>query len=306
MPLSRCKVSSRLSFLDLEPFRERLRLTLEPEEEDLQDCAFDAMAGTYDATFTDSRVGRALREIVWSRLEHTFRAPQRILELGCGTGEDALRLARSGVHVVATDPSSGMIQVARCKAVNGNCAQHIEFRCVAMEDIGSFPAGEMFDGVLSNFGAVNCVPNLKTLVADLAGRLTPGAPLLWVVMGRYAPWEWLWYLVRGHWRKAWRRLDRGGVEWRGLTISYPTPAQIRAVLRPHFAITRLAPLGVALPPSYAAGWLDRSPRALAVLARLEKLAQRSSALASLSDHFIVEATRLPRQSGHMNTPERVG
>jgi SAM-dependent methyltransferase len=252
------------------------------------------MAGTYDATFTDTRVARALREIVWSRLEQTFRAPQRVLELGCGTGEDALRLARSGVHVVATDPSSGMIQVAHRKAVNGDCAQRIEFRCLAMENIRSLPEGEMFDGVLSNFGAVNCVPDLKALVADLAERLTPGAPLLWVVMGRYAPWEWLWYLLKGHRRKAWRRLNRGGVQWRGLTISYPTPAELTALLRPHFTITRLAPLGVALPPSYAAAWLDRSPRVLAVLARLEQLAQRSSALASLSDHFIVEAVRLPR------------
>ena len=63
-------------------------------------------------------------------------------------------------------------------------------------------------------------------------------------------------------------------------------------------------LEVALPPSYAAGWLDRSPRALALLGRLEKLAQRSSALASLADHFIVEATRLPRESGPVNRPER--
>jgi hypothetical protein len=40
------------------------------------------------------------------------------------------------------------------------------------------------------------------------------------------------------------------------------------------------------------------------LARLEKLGQRSSALASLSDHFIVEAIRLPRRSEQINTPER--
>ena len=65
--------------------------------------------------------------------------------------------------------------------------------------------------------------------------------------------------MRGQWRKAWRRLRPGGSEWRGMTISYPTPAQMRSLLLPYFAVTRLAPLGVALPPSYAAAWLDRSP-----------------------------------------------
>jgi SAM-dependent methyltransferase len=260
------------------------------------------MAGTYDATFTDTKVGRALREIVWSRLERTFRPAQRILELGCGTGEDAVRLASGGVRVVATDPSSRMIQVAHRKAVEQHCQERIEFRCLGMEEIGSFPDGEVFDGVLSNFGAVNCVPNLEALVADVADRLVPGAPLLWVVMGRRAPWEWTWYVTRGQWRKAWRRLHPGGIEWRGLTISYPTPAQLSAVLRPYFAVTRLAPLGVVLPPSYAAAWLDRSPHALTLLSRLEKWAQRSSALAAWSDHFIIEATRLPRGSGHVGAP----
>ena len=110
-------------------------------------------------------------------------------------------------------------------------------------------------------------------------RLRPGAPLVWVVMGRHVPWEWLWYLAHGQWSKAWRRLNRGGVSWRGLTILYPTPTELATVLRPHFAIRRIAPLGVALPPSYAGQWLERRPRLLRMLTRLEHLAQGSSALA---------------------------
>jgi SAM-dependent methyltransferase len=269
---------------------------LDVGEGNLRECAFDDMAGTYDATFTDTTVGRALREIVWSRFDQVFRPSQRILELGCGTGEDAVQLASRGLRVVATDSSSQMIRVARRKALIGNCQERIEFRCLAMEDIGSLADGDLFDGVLSNFGAVNCVRDLQALVADVAARLAPGAPLLWVVMGRHAPWEWSWYLMKGRWRKAWRRLRPGGSEWRDLTISYPTPAQVRSLLLPHFEVTRLAPLGVALPPSYASAWLDRSPFAAKVLTRLERWAQRSSLLASWSDHFMVEAVRLPRGS----------
>jgi SAM-dependent methyltransferase len=263
-----------------------------PEDNDLRACAFDEMASTYDETFTDTVLGRALREIVWSRFEPVFRTSRQILELGCGTGEDAVRLARSGFRVVATDPSSRMIQVARGKAQGCQCDAQIEFHCLDMEQLGPGLDGRMFDGVLSNFGAVNCARGLPALIADIAGRLRPGAPLLWVIMGRRVPWEWFWYLARGDWSKAWRRLRSGGVQWRGMTISYPTPAQLTRHLRPFFAIERVAPLGFALPPSYAGAWLERSPRTLATLTRLETLAQRSGAFASWSDHYIVEATRL--------------
>jgi SAM-dependent methyltransferase len=258
--------------------------------------AFDELASTYDATFTDTIVGKALRETVWARLEQTFRGSRRVLELGCGTGEDAVRLASSGIRVVATDASPRMIQVARQKARLSHCAERIEFHCLAMEDLGASLDGQTFDGVLSDFGAINCARNLPSLVADVAARLAPGAPLLWVVMGRHVPWEWAWYLSRAKWHKAWRRLSRGGVEWRGLTISYPTPTEMAAHLRPHFAITRVSALGFALPPSYANEWLNRWPRILKILSSLETLAQRSSTLASWSDHYIVEATRLPASS----------
>lgn len=255
--------------------------------------AFDELASEYDAAFTESAIGKALRSIVWARFEQAFSAPSRVLELGCGTGEDALCLARRGLEVVAVDASSRMIQVARQKARE---TERLEFHCLAMEHLGPTLDGRVFDGVLSNFGAINCVADLPALVADVAERLRPGAPLVWVLMGRHVPWEWLWYLAHGQWKKAWRRLQRGGVPWRGLNIVYPTPRELAVVLQPHFTIRRIAPLGVALPPSYAGQWLEQRPRLLRMLNRLEHLAQHWSALASVSDHYIVEATRRPSDS----------
>ena len=255
--------------------------------------AFDELAATYDGSFTDTVYGRTLREFVWARFEPTFRTSCHILELGCGTGEDAVHLAGAGKRVVATDVSPRMIRIAIQKARGARGEELLEFHCVPMEALASSIEGQMFDGVLSNFGAVNCAPDLPALVLDIAARLEPGAPLLWVIMGRHVPWEWVWYLARGQWRKAWRRLRRGGIQWRGMTVSYPTPRQVQELLSPHFAVRRIAPLGFALPPSYAAGWLSRSPRALAVLTRIELLAQRCALLASLADHYIIEAVRLP-------------
>lgn len=58
---------------------------------------FDDLAAGNDAAFTDSSIGREMRAIVWRRLDALFQPDMRILELNCGTGEDAGRLALRGV-----------------------------------------------------------------------------------------------------------------------------------------------------------------------------------------------------------------
>jgi SAM-dependent methyltransferase len=255
--------------------------------------AFDGLAEGYDADFTASALGRVLRAMVWERFERSFTGRERLLDIGCGTGEDAIHLAARGHRVYATDASEQMVRVARHKAERAGLAHRLEFRCVAMENLGAELAGRTFDGVYSNFGAVNCAARLDSLAASLAACLPGGAPLLWVVLGRHVPWEWAWYGGRGDPRKAFRRLRRGGVSWRGLTVSYPTPAALAKILQPHFLARETRALGVVLPPSYAARWLDRSPRALALLTRAERALQRWPATSGIADHYIFEAQRSP-------------
>jgi SAM-dependent methyltransferase len=255
--------------------------------------AFDEMAPDYDASFGATALGQALRALVWQDLERPFARCRRVLEIGCGTGDDAKYLALRGVEVVATDASTAMLRMAAAKAHAAGCAGRVTFRCIPMERLGKELAGETFDGVLSNFGAVNCARDLARVGADVASLLTPGAPLVWVAMGRHVPWEWAWYARHGECRKAFRRSRAEGVAWRGLQISYPTPAELERALRPHFATLSRRPLGVVLPPTYASNWLARSPRAFAALLRLERSLHGCQVLAALADHFVLEARRLP-------------
>ena len=74
--------------------------------------AFDSLAERYDDIFTNSLIGRAQRHAVWTVATQTFQRGDHILELNCGTGEDALFLARLGMSVFACDASEKMIAVA--------------------------------------------------------------------------------------------------------------------------------------------------------------------------------------------------
>ncbi|MGH2544698.1 MAG: class I SAM-dependent methyltransferase, partial [Ardenticatenaceae bacterium] len=88
---------------------------------------FDEAAAAYDTDFTHRQLGRWLREMVWERLDATFQPGDHVLELGCGTGEDAVWLARRGIRVTATDASAGMIEQARRKAESAGMVDQIIF-----------------------------------------------------------------------------------------------------------------------------------------------------------------------------------
>jgi ubiquinone/menaquinone biosynthesis C-methylase UbiE len=95
------------------------------------------------------------------RARHYLRGTDTVLELGCGTGTTALKLAPHVSRIVATDLSGEMIAIAREKAAAEACV-NAEFT-VATPENTSWPDNS-FDAVLAF--------NLWHLVADRTSALT--------------------------------------------------------------------------------------------------------------------------------------
>jgi SAM-dependent methyltransferase len=62
---------------------------------------------------------------VYDRVAHLARGPW-VLDLGCGTGSVALRLAARGLHVTGVDLSPEMLDFARQKATSGTSLRWVE------------------------------------------------------------------------------------------------------------------------------------------------------------------------------------
>ena len=257
---------------------------------DQKSIYFDSLAPTYDADFTATPLARELRGRVWARLDEVFEPGAAVLELACGTGEDARHLAQRGVRVTATDQSAGMLAAARAKTAGLPVSvAPLDLAVPALTP--EIQSGAPFAGVLSNFGGLNALPSHRALAEFLAPLVRPGGRLVLVVMGRWCGWEIGWHLLHGQPRRAFRRLNpKGATSQAGgadFTVYYPSTAALTRDLAPHFRLVRAWPLGLWLPPTYLEPLTRRRWFAFRLAAGLE----RRLPWPLLADHTVYEFVR---------------
>lgn len=254
-------------------------------------AAFDQLAADYDADFSRTELGKRLRSAVWDRLDRWVEPGHRVLDLGCGTGEDALHLAELGAQVEAMDGSMQMVSTARRKTAEVESQVSVHHAGIQeLDDLESVRG--QFDGALSNFGALNCVQDLPQALSAVSDRLRPGGYFLACVMGPIVPWEWLWMLLTAEPKKAFRRLKRGGVEWRGMRIHYPSIRRFRRSCPTQLQPQKVSAVGAFLPPTYVEPWIRRHPRFLNFLDSVEGRFRTWPPFPSVADHYLVELRRI--------------
>ena len=256
---------------------------------------FDDLARDYDAAFTRSCIGALMRSAVWQRLDVVFEPGEHVLELNCGTGEDALHLASRGLRVHATDASHEMIEVARAKLGRSGHGDRVSFEQRRLEQLDGLET--RFDGALSNFGGLNCVADLDAVARSLAALIRPGGRVILCIMGPTCAWEWAWFLAHAQPAKAFRRLAPGGTTWHGLTIRYPSVDRVRRVFSAGFSVERQSGLGTLIPPSYAESWAREHADIVTRLAAIERRLETRPLMIRLADHYLLELRRRPFAEG---------
>lgn len=234
---------------------------------------FDQIAPRYDDLWTNTTIGRLQREAVWRRIGSLFRPGERVLDLGCGTGEDAKWLMQAGTKVLALDASRAMVKDAKARGVDA--------AVLRIEDLNQLEG--IYDGAISNFGALNCVSDLKCLGPQLARLIRRDGYFAVCVLGRFCLWETVWFLLHGNIRKAARRW-RGTVSQPDFDIYYPTVRQLRDALALEFTLVEVSGIGLCIPPSYVNG-LSRS--SLARLALADRRFAHWPVLRALADHRLL-------------------
>jgi SAM-dependent methyltransferase len=217
--------------------------------------AFDAAAPTFDSRFGAWSSVAAQRRAVRSALLRRFPPSGRLLEVGGGTGEDAVFLAERGFDVLLTDPSPTMVKLAAEKLVPLEGSVEIaggeEMEVFAERYLSA--GRPLFDGVFSNFAPLNCVSDLDPIARGLAQLLKPGGAAILVLFGTCCPGEMLVETFRGRPGQAFRRCKRGAVLARlakqEFEVVYHRSSEIKRAFDPWFVLEKRIGIGVTVPPA---------------------------------------------------------
>ena len=284
------------------------------------DTPFDKLADVYDSSFCNTTVGRLLRRQTWKDFDEAFATSNfkstqtaPILEIGCGTGDDALHLASKHVYVLATDYSQGMLRKARQKcSSNATVPRECQptFRKLDLRDSHydvSLEPIHKFAGAYCNFGGLNNLSpeDIGHLAHELAELIHPGGKVVLVVMGQFCLFETLYYLLKCNFIRAFRRLKRArnaesvarvAPNTKKQSIYFYSPDFIEMTFADtsQFQVIRTRAIGLTLPPSLWSGSSSRNmhPSLLSFLSWVDSMLSGHWPFLYLGDHFLIEFEHL--------------
>ena len=259
--------------------------------EQLAAAAFDAQSEVFDQFYGKDAIIEYKRERVRKHLLQFLQPGNSVLELNCGTGEDAIYLAQFGCNVHATDIAAGMLRCLQKKVEALNLENTVTSEPCSFTELHQLKDAGPYDHVFSNFAGLNCTANLDKVLGSLSRFLKPGGKVTLVLLPRFCLWESL-VVFKGKFRTAFRRSfsSRGReahVEGIYFRCWYYNPSFVRKCLKENFTHLSTEGLCTIVPPSYIQGFSEHYPRLFGLLVRLENRFRRSWPWKYIGDYYII-------------------
>jgi len=262
---------------------------------------YDQTASSYDLVEGTNAISERVRRATLNTALRSFRRGDRILELGCGTGRDAVAMAGAGIRVVATDVSQQMIQATALRAQHEGLEDLVTVRKLPAAEAAQ--RGAPFDGVYSNGAVLNLEPDLDSVARGLGETVRPGGTAILTAANRVSLFELVVYPLALRPRKAFRKLgstvpipiSREGIGKRYVVPArFLTPREFCAPFAEHFDLKSLRSLQAITPPWNFADIAQRFRDVVLPLERIEDRLGEARLLRSLGAIYLTVLRRRDR------------
>ena len=257
--------------------------------------AFDSVAADYDGPRGNNASIQDMRSELWHWLDATFARGSRLIDIGCGTGLDAIRMAQLGHHVTATDWSTQMVRRTSDRAEREGLTDRVRALAVGAHELHLLDGEGIYDGAYSNLGPLNCVPDLAAVSRECARLLKPGGALVLTVIGRICPWEIAHYLLQRRWARVKVRYARNFVpvtmNKHTVWTRYYGPREFYRAFECHFMLVHYRGLCVFAPPPYLTWVREKHFRWHQRLWRMDRRMAGWPLLRGIGDHFLISMRR---------------
>lgn len=146
---------------------------------------FDDIAARYDEweeTLLGAISSRLEKEMFLSLFDEAGCGGP-VLDVGCGTGGNALLLARRGLAVAGVDISDKMLRIARDKAAKEGI--QVDF---LQADAGRIPFPDVSFGTVTCLLALEFTGNQEKVIQEIHRVLRPSGCLILAILNRHSPW----------------------------------------------------------------------------------------------------------------------
>lgn len=216
------------------------------------DEIFSEASNIYDQKILSNFVNMYIRTIEMSTLLRYSRGNARVLEIGCGTGEEASRFIKeTGNDLICLDVSRGMINFAKNKMEKLGIIDR--FNSVKGPASAVQSIGNSFDLIYSFNGALNTEPRIRETASGIYNSLKDHGILIFSVRNRKCLGESILYSILGKSERVTERIkEEITVEVVGKKVKsrYYSPSEILSIFN-QFKLVEKKGLAIILPPYLA-------------------------------------------------------
>ncbi len=255
--------------------------------------AFGKQSVIFDKIYDSNPIVNYMRNLIRQEVLAGLHPNDHILEINAGTGSDALFFAQAGYKVTALEISPEMVSKAKEKIRFHNLENQINFIQQSFEEVSQVEG--TFDYVYSNFGGLNCTPNLLEVVHQLLSKLKPGGKSTLTILPPFTLWEKL-HILKGDFKMFGRRKYKSPsvaqIEGVSFNCWYYKPKEVIDSLNGLVSDVSVTGLCIFVPPSFLRTFPKKFPRVFKLLTKLDRKVSKLPLFNSIGDYFMITYTKI--------------